>query len=115
MSLRVTGTQRLVPRLRTVHKRGHLPQLPSLRPGNHPLPAPHPLQSLKLAMLGVSLSGLRQQIGQHAIRKVLRPTHRLRDTGKVLNQAVDDLLRRRGHRWRPLQAASIEHMFDSTL
>jgi hypothetical protein len=36
---------------------------------------------------------LSQEIGQHAIRKVLRPTHRLCDAAPILDQAVDDLLR----------------------
>ena len=40
MRLQITGPQRLVPNLRTVHERGHLPELPSLRPRDHPLPPP---------------------------------------------------------------------------
>jgi hypothetical protein len=64
--------------------------------------------SVELPMFRVGLGGLSQEIGQHAIRKILRPTHRLCDAAPILDQAVDDLLR--GRR----SAATyfhVEHMF----
>jgi hypothetical protein len=75
------------------------PDLPGLCPGDHPLPAPHPLQGLEVAMLRIGLGGLRQQISQQTIRDVLRPPHRLRNPDRLLDQTVNDLLGR-GNSWR---------------
>jgi hypothetical protein len=65
----------------------------ALRPGDDPFPAADALQRLELPMFRVGLGGLSQEVGQHAIRKVLRPTHRLCEAAPILDQAVDDLLR----------------------
>ncbi len=42
------------------HERGYFPDLPGLRPGDHPFPTPDALQCLKFAMLRVGLGGLCQ-------------------------------------------------------
>ncbi len=75
-----------------------------VRPRDHPFPAPDPLQRLELMVLRGGIGPLRQQVSQHAVGNVLRPTHRLRNAvGRVFSQAVDNILGRgRFRRWRLL-------------